>query len=214
MHPYLAACLELAASGRPLAFLDLETTGFMVPTAPFPAIWEIGVVRRAPNIPEQVFRRVVKIDEPLAPIVAEKCHVDADMPMREGEPIGPVLDDLTDFLSGAILVGQRIEAYDIPILVAAYEAAGRIEPAVMRIHGETIDTRIMSELWFDIRLGTHAGPVSPSQAKVAAWYGLDFDADALHAALADVVLTAAVLEALITDIMASSTRVAALGDQA
>jgi len=105
---------------RPLASLDLETTGTDPATS---RVVEVGIVKRYPDGDEHV--RSWRIN-PEVPIPAEATAIhgitDADVALHP--PFAAVADDIAATLAGCDLVVFNGRAFDIPLLRAEFARCG------------------------------------------------------------------------------------------
>jgi DNA polymerase-3 subunit epsilon len=105
---------------RPLAVIDLETTGVDVQND---RIVEIAVLRVEPGKPTIRYRRLVDPGMPI-PEAASAIHGIKDEDV-EDEPLFPAVSrSLTKILDGADLAGFNIRRFDLPMLCAEYARAG------------------------------------------------------------------------------------------
>ena len=198
MHEYLSACLRLATSARPLVVFDLETTGLIRPGDPFPRIWQIGAIRRDGSH-ETRFERIVQIGQSL-PSEANLRGIDPSLPDRTGKHSVEVLSDFAEFIDGAILAGHRVQKYDCVVLLAAYEVSGLAMPVALADPGHVIDTWLLADLYFRALATGLPRPPSLHLSALGRFFNLPFDPEALHDAMADVTLNAALLDVLLVEI--------------
>jgi len=105
---------------RPLAVIDLETTG----TAPYrDRIVEIAVVKIWPDGRKETHHRRINPGVPISPESTAVHGIrDADV---KGEPeFRRVASHLVDYLQGCDLAGFGIAMFDLPMLRAEFERAG------------------------------------------------------------------------------------------
>ena len=105
---------------RPLASLDLETTGTDPATS---RIVEVGVVKRYPDGREETFWWLVN---PEVTIHAEatRVHGYTDAAVADAPPFSGVADDIAATLTGCDLVGFNLRAFDLPLLRAEFARCG------------------------------------------------------------------------------------------
>ena len=169
---------EHLALTRPLAVLDLEKTGTDPKTA---RVVEVSVLRLAPGAePVHRTRRV----NPGVPIPAEASDVhgifDADV---AAEPSFPRLaPGLLAFLEGCDLCGFNLKKFDLRVLHVEFQRAGLTFP---------LDGRAV----LDPMEIFHAKEKRDLAAAVRFYLGREHDG--AHAARADVLATAAVLDAML-----------------
>jgi DNA polymerase-3 subunit epsilon len=112
--------LENLRLERPLAFLDLESTG----TRPqSDRIVEVAVLRHAPDGGALSFHRRLDPGVPIPP-AATAVHGLADADVADCLPFAAVADGLARFLGGCDLAGFGIKRFDLPLLVAEFRRAG------------------------------------------------------------------------------------------
>jgi len=109
---------------RPLASLDLETTGTDPTTA---RIVEVGIVKRFPDGGEDVFRWLVN-PEVTIPSESIRVHGYTNEIARIQPPFVAVADDIAATLAGCDLVGFNLRAFDIPLLRAEFARCGVVWP--------------------------------------------------------------------------------------
>lgn len=105
---------------RPLAFVDVESTGVNPQTD---RIIEVGVYRVSQDDkPVSVVRRV----NPTVPIPAEatKVHGITDADVANCRTFADIARKLARFLEGCDLAGYGIKRFDLPILAAEFRRAG------------------------------------------------------------------------------------------
>lgn len=193
MDGYLRGCLALARSERPIVVLDTETTGLLVPGAHFPFVWEIGARKRLPDGSVEVFSAMLDWGVSIPP-AANLADTDPDLPITAGLEPSFVLGQFAAFIAGCVLVGQRVETFDLPVLRAAYEAVGLGVPRQIYIPGYTIDTRVIAEmLWAHAPVGSDR-PDDFHLPDLGRFLGASFDS--IHRAMADVGLNEQVFDAL------------------
>jgi len=213
---YLAAAVGLARSGRPLVFLDTETTGLPGPDRPVPEPWQIAAIRREPDGSSAEGNRILRTTGPLPEAVCRLCNVDPDYPARVGAEPRDVLARFGRFIADAVLVGQNSVSFDHAILRAAYERAGlplpiqlmeAVDAHVVRPQ-DALDTKFLGQAVLEECLPRHAvsirrivappgAPRGMSLASMARYLGIAHDPAGLHDARADVRLTALVFDELV-----------------
>lgn len=107
---------------RPLAIIDLETTGIDPMEA---RIVEISVLRlKPPNKRNHRTRRV----NPGIPIPAEgtKIHGITDQDVEDQPRFEDIAERLAGFLDGCDLCGYNLKRYDLPVLRAEFRRAGAV----------------------------------------------------------------------------------------
>lgn len=97
---------------------------------------------------------------PIAP-EANLRGLDPATPSLEGRPPSECLTELARFLDGTVPVGHRLETYDVPVLLAAFELVGLPAPRELLLGGNQLDTRSLAVLLFEpgasLRLESLAG---------------------------------------------------------
>lgn len=112
---------------RPLAFLDVETTGTEIADD---RIVEIAVDVYAPGSVDCPQRKVRRLN-PGVPIPAEatEVHGITDADVADQPTFLQVARSLHDLLDGCDLAGYNVRRFDLPILVAEFRRAGlRFDP--------------------------------------------------------------------------------------
>jgi len=163
---------------RPLAVLDLETTGVDVKTD---RIVEIGILAVRPGRPAEQHTRRVNPGVPIPP-GATAVHGITDDDVAGAPAFGAVADDLLTRLDGCDLCGFNVKRFDLPLLYNEFRRAGRSFP---------LDGRAV----IDPQEIFHAYEPRDLTAAVRFYLGREH-ADARGAA-ADVRATAAVLDAML-----------------
>ena len=200
MEEYLRRSLHLAAAGRPLVFVDTETTG-LIRNGQKPVAWQIGYLRRnsrrQPESEIQSGEANLNIGEFLDPDICRICKVEADHPMRAGRNPVEILDRLAEHLDGAILVGHNYDEFDYQILRFTYERYHLPIPAELRHAGVgySMDTLTMSRLL--LKKGAPGSPEAYNNSAIARHFGVPVDESVVHSALADARVTMGVFDHLI-----------------
>ena len=114
----LAAALKLQ---RPLAVLDLETTGLNPDIA---RIVELAVLRIEPSGASRFHSRRVNPQEPIPPEATAIHGIAADDVAGE-LAFAAIAGRLARFLDGCDLAGFNIAEFDMPVLAAEFRRAGR-----------------------------------------------------------------------------------------
>jgi DNA polymerase-3 subunit epsilon len=121
---------------RPLAFIDLETTGINVSTD---RIIEIAIIKIMPD--GSRLSKVKRIN-PGIPIPEEssQIHGITDEDLKDAPSFREVANELRQFLEGCDLAGYNSNRFDIPVLVEEFlrvgqklDTAGRVFIDVQRI---------------------------------------------------------------------------------
>jgi DNA polymerase III subunit epsilon len=163
---------------RPIAFLDLETTGLNVSTD---RIVELALIRLLPNgdVTEKVRRFNPGI--PIPP-EATAVHGISDADVAAKPPFAARAKALAELLDPCDLAGFNLRRFDLPMLLAEFRRAGVSFPVG--------DRRIV-----DVQMIYHR--MEPRDLTAAVRYYLDRELEDAHSALADIRATAAVLGAQI-----------------
>jgi len=105
---------------RPIAFIDLETTGTNLATD---RIVELAIVRVAPDGTKQVKRRLIN---PLIPIPAEvsEIHGITDEMVKNAPSFKQVANEVKQFIEHCDLGGYNSNRFDIPLLVEEFLRSG------------------------------------------------------------------------------------------
>lgn len=105
---------------RPLAVLDLETTG-VDPAAD--RIVEVAVLTLLPGGQQELFHRRVNPGAPIPP-AATAVHGIADADVAAAPPFRAVAPELFAALHGSDLAGFGIASFDLPLLAAEFARCG------------------------------------------------------------------------------------------
>jgi DNA polymerase-3 subunit epsilon len=106
---------------RPLAFIDLETTGTNLGTD---RIVEIAIVKIAKDGSQQVKRKLVNPEMPI-PAGASDVHGITDDMVKDAPTFRQVANELKQFLENCDLGGYNSNRFDIPLLVEEFLRAGQ-----------------------------------------------------------------------------------------
>ncbi len=105
---------------KPLAFIDLETTGTNLACD---RIVEIAVVRVNPDLTKQVKRKLINPEIPI-PSGASDVHGITDEMVKEAPVFKQVANEIKQFLENCDLGGYNSNRFDIPLLVEEFLRAG------------------------------------------------------------------------------------------
>jgi len=204
---------DALASGRPLVFYDLETTGLdkdiWLPDgtrSKMPRVWQMAAIRRNPDGTELAAERILNCGEKLSADIIRVCGLraeDADLPEREGKPASEVLPRWAEFVRGAYLVGHNIVGFDNPLLAYEFARAGLPAPIQLLDKRLCIDTMILARELFAGAVKfpvNEKGTQSARLVDVGTFFACEFDASKLHGAMADTRLTCQVLDCLSNEI--------------
>ena len=105
---------------RPIAFIDLETTGVTVSTD---RIVEIAIVKISPDGTKIVKRKLVN---PLMPIPAgaSAVHGISDEMVKDAPSFKQIANEIKQFLENCDLGGYNSNRFDIPMLIEEFLRAG------------------------------------------------------------------------------------------
>ena len=159
---------------RPLAFIDLETTGLRVDSD---RIVELALLRIDPSGEEIEKVRRFHPGIPIPPGATE-IHGISDADVAGAEPFVRTAKSLDGLLAGCDLAGFNIRRFDLPLLMAEFRRAG----IAFELEGRRIVDA--QQIFFK---------EEPRTLEAAAKKYLDFDHAEAHGAAADVRVTAAVL---------------------
>lgn len=163
---------------RPLAVLDLETTGVDTRTD---RVVEISVLKVWPERRVEEYTRRLNPGVPI-PREATAVHGIGDADVRDAPRFEDVADDLRARLDDCDLCGFNLKRFDLPLLAAEFRRAGC--PFVLE--GRAL---------IDPQEIFHARERRDLTAAVRFYLGRDHDG--AHGAAADVRATAAVLDAML-----------------
>ncbi len=105
---------------RPLAFIDLETTGTDVVND---RIVQIAVLKVLPNGKEIPTARKINPTIPI-PIEASKVHGIYDKDVRDEQTFSQIAQKLATFINDSDFAGYNSNKFDIPLLLAEFLRAG------------------------------------------------------------------------------------------
>ncbi len=159
---------------RPLAFLDLETTGLRVGSD---RIVEMAVIRLSPNgdVTEKVRR--FNPEMPIAP-EASRVHGITDEDVADKPPFSSRARSLLEILDPCDLAGFNLRRFDLPMLLAEFRRTG-------------LSLNMQDRKIVDVQVIYHRE--EPRTLGAAVRYYLDRELEDAHSALADIRATAAVL---------------------
>jgi DNA polymerase-3 subunit epsilon len=174
---------------RPLAFLDLESTG-VDPAAD--RVIEVAVLTLLPRGAPESFHRRVNPGVPIPP-AATAVHGVADADVADAPPFAAIAPGLFAALHGADLAGFGVVTFDLPLLAAEFarvripfRVAGRrvidvlalyrrLQPRTLAsavreylgrehdgAHSAAADARAAAEV-LDRQVGRHALPATPAE---------------------------------------------------
>lgn len=105
---------------RPLAFIDLETTGVNISND---RIVEIGIVKILPDGTKQVKRKLIN---PLMPIPAgaSDVHGITDEMVKDAPGFKQVANEIKQFIENCDMGGYNSNRFDVPMLIEEFLRAG------------------------------------------------------------------------------------------
>lgn len=105
---------------RPIAFVDLETTGINITTD---RIVELAIVKISPDGTKLVKRKLIN---PLMPIPASSSaiHGITDEMVKDAPSFKQIANEVKQFIEGADLGGYNSNRFDIPMLLEEFLRAG------------------------------------------------------------------------------------------
>ena len=159
---------------RPLAVLDLETTG-VDPAAD--RIVEVAVLTLLPGRRQELFHRRINPGVPIPP-AATAVHGIADADVTSAPTFAATAPELFATLHGSDLGGFGISTFDLPLLAAEFARAGLPFRVARR---RVIDVLVLYRRWYPRDL----------TSAVREYLGREHDA---HSAVADARATAEVLD--------------------
>jgi DNA polymerase-3 subunit epsilon len=161
---------------RPLAFMDLETTGLSTVSD---RIIELAIIRVSP--PGDVLERVRRFN-PGMPIPAEATavHGITDEDVAAKPPFSARAKALAELLEPCDLAGFNVRRFDLPMLLAEFKRAG-------------VPFSVQGRRLLDAQFIFHRE--EPRDLSAAARFYLGREHEEAHTALGDIRTTAAVLSA-------------------
>jgi DNA polymerase III subunit epsilon len=105
---------------KPLAFIDLETTGTNLGTD---RIVEIAIVKILPDGTRSVKRKIINPEMPI-PQASSEIHGFTDEMVKDAPPFKQVAHELKQMLDGCDIAGYNSNRFDIPLLVEEFLRAG------------------------------------------------------------------------------------------
>ena len=106
---------------KPLAILDLETTGVNISTD---RIVEIAIVRIQPDGTRQVKRKLINPEMPI-PQASSSVHGITDEMVQNAPTFRQAANEIRQFLENCDLAGYNSNRFDIPLLVEEFLRAGQ-----------------------------------------------------------------------------------------
>lgn len=105
---------------RPVAFIDLETTGINFSTD---KIVEIAIVKILPDGTKQVKRKLINPQMPI-PKAAADIHGITDEMIKDAPTFKQVANEIKQFLENCDMGGYNSNRFDVPMLIEEFMRAG------------------------------------------------------------------------------------------
>jgi DNA polymerase-3 subunit epsilon len=105
---------------RPIAFIDLETTGINISTD---RIIEIAIVKISPDGTQQVKRKFINPQMPIPPGSTE-IHGITDEMVKDAPTFKQVSNEIKQFLENCDMGGYNSNRFDVPMLIEEFLRVG------------------------------------------------------------------------------------------
>lgn len=105
---------------RPLAIIDLETTGVNISSD---RIVEIAIIRVHPDGEQKIKRKLINPEMPIPPHIAE-VHGIIDEMVAHAPTFKQVANEIKQFLENCDIAGYNSNRFDVPLLVEEFLRAG------------------------------------------------------------------------------------------
>lgn len=105
---------------RPVAFIDLETTGVNLSTD---RIVEIAIIKVLPNMERQVKRKLINPEMPI-PAASSDIHGITDAMVKDAPTFKQAANEIKQYLENSDLGGYNSNRFDIPMLMEEFLRAG------------------------------------------------------------------------------------------
>ncbi len=105
---------------RPIAFIDLETTGVSLSTD---RIVEIAIIKLLPDGSRQVKRKLINPQMPIPKVTSEIHGITDDM-VKDAPTFKQAANEIKVFIDGCDLGGYNSNRFDIPILMEEFLRVG------------------------------------------------------------------------------------------
>ena len=105
---------------RPIAFIDLETTGVSLSTD---RIVEVAIIKLLPDNTRQVKRKLINPQMPI-PQASSDIHGITDEMVKDAPTFKQVANEVKVFIDGCDLGGYNSNRFDIPILMEEFLRVG------------------------------------------------------------------------------------------
>ena len=160
---------------RPVAFIDLETTGVNLATD---RIVEIAIVKVSTDNTRVVKRKLINPQMPI-PKVASDVHGITDDMVKDAPAFKQVANEIRQFLDNCDLAGYNSNRFDIPLLVEEFLRAG-------------LDFDVTDRHLLDVQKVYHM--MEPRTLSAAYKFYCDKSLENAHSAEADAQATCEILE--------------------
>lgn len=110
----------MLALKRPIAFIDLETTGVSLSTD---RIVEIAIIKLLPDNSRQVKRKLINPEMPI-PQASSDIHGISDEMVKDAPTFKQAANEIKVFIDGCDLGGYNSNRFDIPILMEEFLRVG------------------------------------------------------------------------------------------
>lgn len=105
---------------RPIAFIDLETTGINIGND---KIVEIAIIKILPDGSRQVKRKLINPQAPIPPAATE-VHGITDEMVKDAPTFKQVANEIKQFLDNCDMGGYNSNRFDVPMLIEEFMRAG------------------------------------------------------------------------------------------
>jgi len=105
---------------RPIAFIDLETTGISISTD---RIVEIAIVKIMPDGTKLVKRKLINPQMPI-PAGASAVHGITDEMVKDAPTFKQVANELKQFMDNCDMGGYNSNRFDVPLLIEEFSRSG------------------------------------------------------------------------------------------
>jgi len=163
---------------RPLAFIDLETTGTNIATD---RIVEIAIVKIFPS-GETIRKRKLVNPQMSIPTVVQKIHGISNEMVKDAPTFKDIANEINQFLDNCDIGGYNSNKFDIPLLVEEFLRIG-------------LDFNLNGRKFVDVQKVFHK--MEPRTLSAAYKFYCDKDLEHAHSAEADAAATWEVLDAQI-----------------
>lgn len=174
-----------AEIGKPIAFIDLETTSAKT-SVPHFGVAEIAYIAIMPDGKTVEFSSLANPEFPMEPMAAEITGLNDEM-LANQPTYSHFHPRIKALLERSVVSGYNVREYDIPGLFTLMERRGLPKP-------EKVDVLDVRDLW--AKASNQSGPfVKGKLTEVAEKFGCAFEG--AHEALADVAGAAAIMEEML-----------------